>query len=363
MRIGLIARADNTGLGIQTHEFYKNMQPAKTMVVDISRMNGNIQYPDRYPERAVFIDGFPTENQIGNFLHDLDVVFLAEAPYNFALYTMAKQMSVKVANQYNYEFFDWFANPHLPRPDMLIAPSMWHFEEVDQWCKAEGIMHGYLHCPVNRKEVPFRRIDKARTFVHNAGRAASYDRNGTRTVIEASRHLDTPAQIVIRFQAEQGLKHQTTGTIEEYAQYAEMERAKNLTIQTVEYANYADAYETGDVMLLPRRYGGNCLPLNEALSAGMPVIMPDISPNNFFLPNDWTLPARHIETFTPRTEVEVYEVNPALLARKIDEFYRMDEEHMLDENEVANQLAESISWETLRPQYLEAFERLLQWKP
>ena len=43
MKLGLIARADNTGLGMQTWEFYRAMKPEKTLVVDISAMNGNKQ--------------------------------------------------------------------------------------------------------------------------------------------------------------------------------------------------------------------------------------------------------------------------------------------------------------------------------
>ena len=54
MKLGLIARMDNTGLGVQTTEFYKNMYPDKTMVVDISHLNGTKQYPERYPDAVSY---------------------------------------------------------------------------------------------------------------------------------------------------------------------------------------------------------------------------------------------------------------------------------------------------------------------
>lgn len=359
MRVGLVARADNSGLGIQTHEFYRHMNPHKTMVVDISRMNGNRIYPERYNDRAVLIPGFPVEEDLRGFLEDLDVVFVAESPYNYRLYSLAREMGVKTAVQYNYEFFDWFANPDYPKPDMLIAPSKWCYDRIDAWCKENNIEHTYLHCPVNRDVCKFREIKQARTFLHNAGKSASFDRNGTETVIAATKYLKTDAKVIIHFQGEQGLAHQTTNTIDDYQEFVALngDATKIEWIQT-DYENYWDAYGQGDVLLLPRRYGGNCLPLNEALSIGMPVIMTDISPNNQFLPGHWLVSAEKVSEFTPRVTVDIYGAKPEDLAAKIDYFYLMDEQHMSIENDSANYLADTISWTTLKPEYERTFEKL-----
>ena len=111
MRLGLWgARMDNSGLGMQTWEFYNHMKPAKTLVVDISMMEKVPerrlkQYPERYPENATIIYGFPNEQDIRQFLTGLDVVFIAESSYNMSFYQIARQMGVKTAVQYNYEFF------------------------------------------------------------------------------------------------------------------------------------------------------------------------------------------------------------------------------------------------------------------
>ena len=357
MKIGLIARADNSGLGIQTWEFYKHMRPAKTMVVDISKLNGNKIYPERYPD-GIVIKGIPTDRDIIDFLDGLDAVFIAEAAYTPNLYIRSKALGVKTAVQYNYEFFDWF-NPEMPKPDMLIAPSTWHYPKVDEWCKNNGVMHTYLHCPVNRELLPKRTIKQARTFLHIAGKSAAYDRNGTLIAIEASKYLKTDAQILVHFQGDQGLAHQVTNTYDDYLAHANLhgDPAK-LTINKFEYPEYQDAYATGDVMILPRRYGGNCLPLNEALSVGMPVIMPDISPNNSFLPKEWLLPAYQINRFTPRTVIDIYGCNPEDLAEAIDRFYNLNEEQMEIENLKADALANTISWEMLHQKYLVAFEEL-----
>lgn len=356
IKLGLLGRADNSGLGIQTHEFYRHMEPYRTMVVDISRLNGNKQYYERYDKDSTFIKGFPSLSDIDNFLQGLDMVFIAESPYSYELYSRARELGVKTAVQYNYEFFDWFVHPDWPIPDMLIAPSQWHFSRVKLFCETNKTKHIYLHCPVNRDLLPFREIRQARTFLHNAGRSASHDRNGTETIIEASRFLKSNAQIIIHFQGEQGLGHQTTNTIADYAKHLTLHGDEDkVTIEQVEFENYQNVYSEGDVMLLPRRYGGNCLPLNEALSVGMPVIMTDISPNNQLLPHSWLTPANKIDEFEPRTKIDIYETDPSILAAKIDEFYGLSEKEMLFENRMANNIAESISWEHMKPQYEKAF--------
>lgn len=370
MKIGLIARADNSGLGMQTWEFFKHMHPHRTMVVDISRLNGNKQYYERYGENIysnMFIKGFPTPRDIEYFLQELDVVFIAEAAYNPYLYERARELGVKTANQYNYEFFDWYDAPREKMPDLFIAPSMWHYADVNAFVNnfnvktGNDIGHVYLHCPVNRELLPFRQNGKARIFLHVAGKSAAHDRNGTMAVIAASRYLKTDAQIIIHFQGEQGLGHQATNTIADYAQYLSTHGDdEKVTIEQIDFKDYQDVYTQGDVLLLPRRYGGNCLPLNEALSVGMPVIMTDISPNNYLLPKNWLIPAHKAAQFTPRDNltVDIYDVDPIALAAKIDEFYNMEEISFGIENATANRIARTISWEEMKPKYDKVFAEL-----
>lgn len=363
MRLGLVARADNSGLGMQTLEFYKHMHPQKTMVVDISKLNGNKQYYDRYPANAFFVKGIPTPQDIELLLADIDVVFVAESAYNPLLYTRAKELGVKIANQYNYEFFDWF-NANSPKPDMFIAPSRWHYDDVERLVNETNITtgahirHAYLHCPVNRELLPPREIKQARTFLHTAGRSAAHDRNGTLTVIEAAKYLKTDAKIVIHFQGQQGLAHQATKDLGAYMSFLAEQHVENVVIIQNEYDNYQDVYNQGDVLLLPRRYGGNCLPMNEALSVGMPVIMTDISPNNSFLPANWLIQANMTGQFTPRTTIDIYSADPKELATKIDEFYNKSETQIWNANVIASSLAQAISWEAMKPKYIEVLENL-----
>lgn len=346
MRLGLIARADDTGLGNQTLEFYRHMHPAKTMVVDISHLNGNPNYFERYPD-AQIIHGFPRTADIDTFLQDLDVVFLAESPYNYWLYERARQLGVKTACQYNYEFFDWYSHPHLPTPDLLIAPSKWHYDKVEEFAKARAIKHVYLHCPVNRELLPFVEKRQAKKFLHIAGKPAAVDRNGTETVLDCVEYLQQDVEVYVTVQSPKYL--------EDWIKRGKG-NPKLHFLDTSAVSDYAELYKNMDVLLFPRRYGGNCLPLNEALSTGMPVIMPDISPNNSWLPQQWLLPADKVGEFKPRMVIDVFGVKPEVLAAKIDELATMPD--FVDQSRMADTIAKQIDWAILAPRYREELEAL-----
>jgi glycosyltransferase involved in cell wall biosynthesis len=109
-------------------------------------------------------------------------------------------------------------------------------------------------------------------------------------------------------------------------------------------------YTYGDILVLPRKYGGNCLPLNEALSSGMPVIMTDISPNNHLLPKEWLVPAYKTDTIEPRTIVDVYTADTHELYQRI----QWVKDNIESQSQRANEIADTISWQTLLPKWEEA---------
>lgn len=356
MKLGLWgARMDNSGLGIQTLEFYNHMKPAKTLVVDISALEKTPdrvmkQYPERYPD-ATFIYGFPNDQDMRDFLTDLDVVFVAESAYNNDFYRIAREMGVKTAVQYNYEFFDWLVYTHFTKPDMFIAPSSWHYDDIDNWVnqinQAEGTnyKHVYLHCPVNRDKIKFRHVETATNFVHIAGRPAAHDRNGTYTFLHA-------------IQMSEGLLSGTVYTQDKNLEGEIHSEFPSVRVRT-NIIDYAEIYQKGSVLVLPRKYGGNCLPMNEALAAGMPVIMSKLSPQVDFLPERWLVDAKLTDIdFVPRVKIDVYDVEPAALMLKMSWFKSLSNKDMMEQGQMANALAESISWKEMQPKYQEVFEAL-----
>ena len=84
MRLGIIARSDNTGLGNQTRELVNMLNPDKIMLINSRFFNQNKQHPEWYEgyNCQTTIKGFPNTNEILEFLKDIDVVLSCELFYN-----------------------------------------------------------------------------------------------------------------------------------------------------------------------------------------------------------------------------------------------------------------------------------------
>jgi hypothetical protein len=105
------------------------------------------------------------------------------------------------------------------------------------------------------------------------------------------------------------------------------------------------------------RPGSVRLPGNvrEALTSGLPVIMPNTSPNDAVLPADWLIPGAFNGGFTSRIPIPYFNANVTVLARKLDEWAAMPDE-VLDQHEArALELARQWDPEVLRPQYQAVF--------
>lgn len=357
MKLGLIARADNTGLGVQTWEFYRHMHPHKTMVVDISEWNGNTsQHNDRYPKAWRFSKvqksshvtrGIP-DRDVREFLHGLDLVFTCECPYNHLLYIAAKQKRVRVVNQFNYEFLDALRSTKVPAPDYYAAPTAWHYDDMQ---RKFGHRVFRLPVPVNRKVLTPVPKKEFRRFLHLAGIPATHDRNGTAQVIEAFRMIEIPeVSLTIRTQKK------------EAADAWRNNLPENVNVEYANAENYWDNYAGFDVLLLPRKFGGLCLPMQEALSCNIPVIMTDISPNEV-LPQHWRVPAVKKGFFEASARIDFYECNPAQLADKVLEFAQMDEEQVQVEQARAEAIAAPLDWEVMAPVYRTKLESICATRP
>lgn len=326
-KLGLIARADNGGLGAQTHDLYVHLKPDKTLVVDISHLTGYPNDFSRYPD-GVVAQGFEIQNSvIDSFLEGLDVIFTVECPYNHYLYAKARQMGVKTVEQYNFEW-SAFHQHDLPKPDLLLAPSTWRMKEMGKYAPVK-----YLHVPVDRQMFPFKAKHKAKKFLHIAGHRTFGDRNGTAILLEALPYIQSQVEIVIRTQDD--LPRPYTD--------------HRLTIIKEDVKDRKDLYNDEDVLILPRKYGGLSLQLNEALSLGMPAIMLNIAPQNEFLPKSWLVPAYLKETTMIKLPVDVYECTPEDLAKKIDEMAGW--ESLAGSSTAADIIIKERDWAVMRPRY------------
>ncbi len=338
MGLGIVARCDNTGLGNQTRELVEMLNPDKVLLINSKRFNNNDQFPEWYDKYKVTeTNGFPKSPEIKDFLRGLTTVLTCETFYFNGFIDLARQRKIKTILQYNYEFLDYLANDRLSFPDVLLSPSPWFFEEVKkQFGNKSDVIH--LPPPTNHytfaKNKEFNMSKDHKRILHIAGKSAAKDRNGTNTVIDMLKYSKEDYELVVRTQSDLEIKT----------------RDSRLKIEFDNVKNREDMYYGFDAMVLPRRYAGLCLPMNEALLSGMPVFMTDISPNNKILPNNWLVDSDKIDRLKTRTMLHVYEANAKSLAGSIDNYIKNDKQK---EKELAYDIGyNNFSAEVLKDKYL-----------
>jgi len=347
MRIGLIARADDTGLGNQSLELAKMLNPSRVLIVDSSTWNnGDFQiHPEWYSQWNTQMgntEGWLLDSEIKEFLDNVDVVISCEIFYSDNVVVMAREKNIKTILQFNYEFLHHMEPKHLP--DVLLAPSLWHLEDVKQ---LYGSQCKIIHLPPPTDHTQFEKVRQNnlsrnhKRLLHVVGKAATQDRNGTNTIIEMLKYAESDFEIVFKVQVGSEF-------------ICDDPRAR------IEYSNVenrADLYDGFDALILPRRFAGLCLPMNEALLSGLPVLMTDISPNNRVLPKEWLIRSGEIKKFNTRRLITAYGGQPVALAQKVDSYMNMEDKTPLKERAFSigyNQ----FSQESLKPNYLSLFEYL-----
>jgi hypothetical protein len=347
MSLGIIARSDNTGLGNQTRELVEMLNPEKILLIDSTPFNENKQHPEWYAGRNVINSlGFPEDSLVEEFLNELDVVLSCEVFYSDTLVLKARARGITTILQYNYELFENLSSPRMPLPDILLAPSLWNIDRVKvmfgKRCKV-------IHLPPPTNDLLFSKIKENNLskdhnrLLHIGGRRAARDRNGTETIIDMLKYSKADYELVIQSQT----PIETTVT------------DSRLKIEVGNPANREDMYDGFDGMILPRKYAGLCLPMNEALFSAMPVFMTDISPNNKILPSKWLTRTYDNGSFMAKTRIPLFSADPKSLASVIDDYVKLDADLKLEWKKKAIKIAEqNFSIKYLRPQYLNLIDGL-----
>lgn len=329
MRLTVIVRADTTGLGVQSRNWVRLLNPDKVVIINSQPFNGNEQHLEWYKGyNRMVVDGFIQPHQFAQILSHTDCLLTFEIPYNYNLLAHARSMGVKTILQNNWEFTDYLRDPTLPLPDLLINHSYWHLDdqkarwpEISDYCPSPLFMEDFYDNYYKNT-----RRKGTRRFLHVAGRNTYQDRNGTNDLLEAVKHI--PRNIDF----ELVVKTQTVPV--------DNSLDPRVTINRDSPVNEHYLYNDFDAMVLPRRYAGACLPMNEALASGLPVIMTDIEPNNKVLPSFWLVKANRVSSFIARTSVDVYSADSRDLAARMAQFAVADEILMQGYKEEAHKIAQ-----------------------
>ena len=329
LRIGIIGFPHNSGLGTMTMEFCRYFPGTKALLIDNGRYKS---FPDRFPG-ARLSQRF-TKDDLDWLLCDIDLLVTFETPIEWRAFAMAAARGIKTVLIPMYECMPqrW---PALP--DLILCPSRLDYTifhaEFNKLCKVE-----YLQWPVNREKVPFNPRKTAKVFEHHAGHGGLVGRNGTAELLAAIPMLKSDAQIVIYSQREMHYTH------------------PKLTLRVGNYANYWDIWGSGDVFVFPHKFDGLSLPVQEALSNGMPVLSTEIPPFIGWLPQDWFFGAAELlqaKVFDRMVDIAL--PDPAVIAAKIDAWYGTD---ISEASRVANKLAAAIDWEVQGEKLNACFKRL-----
>lgn len=343
IRLGLIARCEaglSRGLAAQTHTLFTHLQPTRTLLI---LMEGDQaiypQDPSQFSSSSHLTDhqviAVPrsklTEGTFRAWARGLDVILTAETFYLPTAPDIARQLGVPTILIGNREFLAWATKSPPPFPDLFISPSTW---DLAIW----PVPTVHLPTPVDRTRFPFTLRTHARAFLHAAGHAAIGDRAGTRDVAKAARRLPSTIRLIVRAQ-------------DSIADLFSTARCQVEAHYATNLPDARDLYADADVLIAPRRYGGQSLLLQDALSLGMPVIALQREPESSILPPSTLVRANPwMSLRMPGGQITCYQCAPGNLAFRIKELAATPS-LVEAASRAADAYAESISWTQLKPQW------------
>lgn len=316
-RIGLIARADDRGLGHLTWEFSRAMKPDATLVVDLGDISPFPNHLERFDDPLVmswspeskrfaalggeFTDP-DAEVQVRRWLTGLDVLYSAETFYDWRIVQWARDAGVATVLHVMPELLP----EQIPdRPDEIWNPTWWRHDQLPAGSKVVPVPVATDRFP-DRREFSGHPTEPLRVL-HVAGRRAAADRNGTNVLLRALSEVAEPMVVTIATQ------EQTLPALSRIAPNVIVEPLMASSAP----ANYWDLYDGHDVLVMPRRYGGLCLPVQEAAAAGLALVMTDTAPNSNYPTG--LIPCRQNGTLlTPAGSIPLLEADPSELAQYLD---------------------------------------------
>lgn len=330
VRIGLVARADNGGLGSMSREFARHVRPEKVLIVQ----NGVFRiFPERYQDfqtRIVAANTTISQADIDWLLDGIDVVVSCETFYDFNIVRWAKRRGVKSALFTMCELFPERPEVH---PDLYLCPS-----ELDMDMMPQPKV--YLPFPVATDKLKWQARTDCRHLIHTASHGGVALRKGTPLLIEAMKHVQSPVKLTI------------------YSWKPFQVRDERIEVKVADFENYWQLWREGDALVYPQDVNGICLPVAEAFASGMGVITTDIYPFNRWLPKELMFETNG--TYKRRfgsglMEVDAAVIEPEAIARKIDEWFSRD---LTELSLRGKKWAEENSWERWLSVYQEVFQNL-----
>lgn len=294
MTLGLVARCDNGGLATMCWEAWRHLQPARTLIVRSTGPACGSPHPDRYtgPGEVRLTGPHPSPADASWLCDGATAIYTAETWYGTAIPAVARRR----ARTFLHAMPEYWS-PNV-RAGQLLAPTTWE--------PPPGSQH--LPVPVATDRFTARHVDQVQTIYHIVSPAQ--DRNGTKLLLAALPLLEHPVRVLIR--------HAGRGPGEPGA-----EIIGRASVEWLPHDDgpYWDAWPAdADALVMPRRFAGLSLPMQEAAAQGLPILTLDREPEAGWLPAEARVAARvagRVTTWRGR-HVDYWDADPQDLADRID---------------------------------------------
>lgn len=329
--LGLIARCDQGGLGNQTWDIFRHVRPERTLVMRLGKDGRGKEDISRFLNRNLEILEFRgthlPQDDLARFSRGLKKVLTVETTYCHRGYEVIREAGARSILIANPELL-----PRTADPDILRVPTPWviHRLPID----AKVLTH-----PVDTELLKPREKDECRTFYHPTA-PAMLDRNGTRIVLASFPHVKNDCTVIIRSSSPCPWK-------------SEEVRVGHVTARWIHGLtdDYWKSYpEEADAILLPRRYGGLCLPIQESAALGMPAIMTELEPQVFWPHVLHIRPKNPHATMMKGGSFRVWEADPKDLAEQMDKLIT-DRTLYCELRDCASLWSQARSWNNLLPRW------------
>jgi glycosyltransferase involved in cell wall biosynthesis len=324
MTLGVVVRDDHGGLGNLTSEVFTQMRPEITLVVQSRPCRGE-------PRPALFEEPwtktFYTPNPVTTDTWEMmagmaDIWWSAETWYcddaeqilekaqcKSILYAMPELFAGSDATEV------WNPTEYLTERTRLSDVVPWPCSPPEKW---------ELRTKISR-------------ILHISSGAVG-DRNGTATFLAALQKVRTPVEVFL---------HQPDKEVRVPQRRLASLPANIRVKQTSDYLpSMKSLYQWADMVVLPRKYAGLCLPAFEAFGYGCLVMMPDVDPQV-----NWPIVGIEAERSRPWRmkggRIPIWEVSPNLLAERLETVLDWSVHDVVRRSERGRQWAESMSWEAL----------------
>lgn len=302
MSLGILARYDGGGLGTLTREVFRHLEPARTLLISMPGRTGreglfpwayDIDGTGRSVYPTEFAGAFPQRARDWIAAEGITTLWSAETFYDERVMRAAHQHGIRTVVYAMPELAPWSVDPSAAKPRALHVPTEWRADTVPG--------ASVLEFPVATDRLPWRGRDQVRHIFHITG-SAMLDRNGTNGLLAALPMIPEKLRVTIRSEK----------PLDVPACHHDIEVVYDAT------PDYWRIYPDDiDLLVMPRRYGGLSLPVQECAALGVPSVVLGSDPYAEH-PFTWVaLTDRFTEHRMKGGMVPVWQFDPADLATAI----------------------------------------------